>query len=57
MKWAGTDLRFIVVRECVLLPFAIERISVESNIRMYRHPVISQHATVNPSPDLHGNRF
>lgn len=57
MKRAGPGLRFIVVGERVLLPFAIDRISVESDIGMNRHPIVGQHATMYSASDFYGDRL
>jgi hypothetical protein len=51
MEWAGAPLRFVVVRERILLPFAVAVVSIESYVGMYRHSVIGQHALVNALPD------
>src|SRR5580704_9926766 len=51
MEWASPAFGFVVVRQRVLLPFAVRGVSVESYIRMHWHSVIVQHSLVNTMPD------
>ena len=57
MIWATPGLWLVIVRERILLPFAVGNIAVEPNVRMHRQSIISQHASVNALPDWGWNRL
>ena len=51
LKWTGSMFRLVIVRERVLFPFAIDRISVKPDIGMHRHLIVGQHTLVYAVPD------
>jgi hypothetical protein len=57
VEWAPPGLWLVIVRERILLPFAVGDIAVEPDVRMHRQSIISQHASVNAPPDWRGDRL
>ena len=57
MEWADAGLRLVVVGQCVLLPFAVVRVSVEPYVGMNRYSIIGQGALVDALPDRCCNRL
>ena len=57
VEWAGPSFRLIIVGERVLLPLAVGRIPIESDIGMNGHAIIGEHALVDALSDSRCDRL